>query len=93
MSSRGVRIIVKGKVQGVWYRGSTQTIALDLGLTGWVMNQTDGSVLIEVFGDSKKIDRFVEQCREGPRHAIVDDVMCEEIPFKALSSFEVQRLA
>jgi len=86
-----MRIRVKGKVQGVWYRGTTQSIARELGLSGWVKNLPDGSVLIEAFGAADAIDRFIEQCRIGPRHAEVEELLCEEIPFVEADSFEVIR--
>ncbi|MCL4109268.1 UNVERIFIED_CONTAM: hypothetical protein GTU68_063036 [Idotea baltica] len=91
MSSIGKRIRVRGKVQGVWFRATTQRIAKDLGLKGWVMNQLDGSVLIEVFGAVNVIDRFVEQCKVGPRHAVVEEITCEDIPFVSVDSFEIKR--
>ncbi|MCB0783112.1 MAG: acylphosphatase, partial [Flavobacteriales bacterium] len=45
------RMVVRGRVQGVWYRKHTREKALELGLRGWVMNQPDGSVLVEAEGD------------------------------------------
>ena len=48
----GKSVIVKGRVQGVFYRGSTQEKALEIGLTGWVRNLPNGDVQFKVFGDS-----------------------------------------
>ncbi|MBK7888769.1 MAG: acylphosphatase [Bacteroidetes bacterium] len=50
-----VRIIVTGKVQGVFFRQSALSKALDLKLRGFVMNQPDGSVLIEAIGEEENI--------------------------------------
>lgn len=91
MPSRGVRILVNGKVQGVWYRGSTQAHAIALGLKGWVRNEEDGSVTVHAFGESDAMDRFIRHCSIGPKHAVVDQFVCEEIPYEEHSSFEIRR--
>ena len=53
------RMVVRGRVQGVWYRKHTREKALELGLRGWVMNQPDGSVLVEAEGDPLALDALV----------------------------------
>ncbi len=67
-------IKVTGKVQGVFYRQSARQLALSLGLVGYARNEPDGSVRIEVEGDSAALDRFVTWCRVGPPGAQVDRV-------------------
>ena len=52
-----VRIRVYGKVQGVFYRATTKTVADDLGLTGWVKNEADGSVTI--IAEGSKVDELI----------------------------------
>ena len=84
------RINVKGKVQGVFYRSSTQAKAKELGLSGWVQNQEDGSVLIEAEGEEQKLQKLVEWCQQGPGAAIVNDVDYEEIEPKGINGFEVR---
>ena len=85
------RINVKGKVQGVFYRASTQAKAKELGLNGWVANKEDGSVLIEAEGEEQKLDKLLEWCRQGPGAAIVNEVDFEEIEPTALSGFEIRQ--
>ncbi len=66
-----VDIRVTGRVQGVFFRVATQNRALDLGLTGTVRNDRDGTVFIEAEGEEADLDRFVDWCRKGPPHADV----------------------
>ena len=86
-------IKVTGKVQGVFYRQSTKEKADELGLTGWVRNQPDGSVEIEVAGPSDKVEQLVTWCRKGPERAVVQEVKIEELSENTIKykSFEVVR--
>ena len=76
---RGWRWIVSGRVQGVSYRYYTQEIARQLELTGWVRNLPEGTVEVQVAGDSAVLEQFREQLREGPRFAVVDDIAEEPL--------------
>ena len=69
-----VRLIITGRVQGVWYRGWTVDRARELDLAGWVRNLTDGSVEALVNGPKDKVDALTDLCRKGPRLARVDDI-------------------
>ena len=82
---------IKGKVQGVWFRGSTKQIAEELGLKGFVRNEPDGSVYVEGEGDELKLTAFIEWCKKGPQLARVIDVEWEEVPLKNYKIFEVIR--
>jgi acylphosphatase len=84
------KINVKGKVQGVFYRSSTQAKAKELGLSGWVQNKEDGSVLIEAEGEEQKLQKLVEWCRQGPGAAVVNDVEYKEIEPQGKNGFEVR---
>ena len=87
---RSVRILVQGKVQGVYFRKHTQRQAKLHCLKGWVRNQTDGSVLIEVLGDQLAVGSFIEWCRQGSPAADVQAVQVEEIPPFSASEFEIR---
>lgn len=76
---RGARWIISGRVQGVSYRYFTQQTATELELTGWVRNLPDGTVEVQVAGDSEVIERFRSRLLEGPRFARVDDVAEEPL--------------
>lgn len=65
---------VFGRVQGVWFRGSTRDQAQRLGLTGWVRNCADGSVEIVACGAPEALDEFKSWLFEGPSAARVEKV-------------------
>ena len=83
-----VRAVIRGRVQGVWYRAWTQGEAERLGLTGWVRNRADGSVEAVFSGPTDKVDAMVAKCRKGLPLARVDhiDLAPDEAP--ALAHFE-----
>ena len=84
------RILVSGRVQGVFYRGWTVETARALGLTGWVRNLRGGEVEILAMGSEEAVHALVERCREGPPAADVRDVAVSEAEAEPLDSF-VQR--
>ncbi|RAW02706.1 acylphosphatase [Pseudochryseolinea flava] len=84
-------IKVSGKVQGVFYRASTKEIADQLALTGFVRNEDDGSVYIEVEGDDAVLQQFVSWCKQGPRMANVNAVDIIEASLTGFKNFEVRR--
>ncbi|MGH7860090.1 MAG: acylphosphatase [Candidatus Binatia bacterium] len=65
---------ISGRVQGVFFRGSTEEEARSLGLTGWVRNCSDGSVEVLAEGDEKRVERLILWCHSGPAGARVHDV-------------------
>lgn len=80
-----VRILVKGKVQGVFYRASTKAEAQKLGLSGFVRNLSDGNVEIEAQGSQESIEKLLKWCKGGPPAAIVEDVQTKAIEEKNYS--------
>ena len=75
-----VRARVHGRVQGVAYRVSALREALRLGLSGWVQNEPDGSVLLEAQGARDRVAALLAWCRRGPPGARVTGVNVEELP-------------
>ena len=71
------RVLVTGKVQGVFYRQTARDKALKFGLTGWVRNLPNGNVEIVLEGSEEKIKEMVEWCKIGPFNAVVNDVKIE----------------
>ena len=70
-----VKIRVTGKVQGVSFRDTARTQALNLDVQGFARNEHDGSVYIEAEGSDKAIEKFLQWCHEGSREAVVEDVV------------------
>lgn len=85
------KIRVYGKVQGVFYRASTQEKAASLGILGWVKNEADGSVSIEAEGPEVQMQEFVDWCKSGPRHAKVEKVDYKEDQPQGFAHFEILR--
>ncbi|MEM9933584.1 MAG: acylphosphatase [Bacteroidota bacterium] len=73
------RMIVKGKVQGVGYRQFTKEQATQLTLSGWVRNEPNGEVCLEVQGPVSHLDQLVALCKQGPSWSRVDHVDWEEV--------------
>lgn len=69
-----VDIRVTGRVQGVFYRQSAKQMAEWLKLVGYARNVDDGSVHLHVKGEDEAVHEFIEWCRTGPEHALVDDI-------------------
>ena len=74
MEKMRARVIVEGRVQGVFFRHHTQEIAFRLRVTGWVKNHRDGSVEAVFEGDRERVDQIIEWCRRGPPEARVTGV-------------------
>jgi acylphosphatase len=71
------RVLVSGRVQGVFYRASTAREARGLGVSGWVRNLDDGRVEAAIEGEAEAVERLIEWMRRGPPFARVDGVELE----------------
>ena len=72
------RLVIRGRVQGVWFRESMRERAEALGITGWVRNRMDGAVEAVVQGDAQAVEAIVRWARRGPEAARVDRVEVTE---------------
>ena len=86
-----INIVVTGKVQGVFFRASAMEQALDLGITGFVRNQNDGSVYLEAEGDPDKLDELVAWCKKGSQFSRVDQVEVNHSAVEEFSEFTIKR--
>ena len=83
-------VVVRGRVQGVFYRAIAQDHARSLGLTGWIRNRPDGNVECLLEGPRDGIEAMLAWCEKGPPHARVDgvDVKWEDTP-REFTTFRV----
>jgi acylphosphatase len=86
-----VHILVKGKVQGVFYRASAREVAENLKLTGWVKNTEEGNVEMVATGTKDHIKQFVDWCRQGPPKAVVTDIVVSVKDDEVFTHFKVIR--
>jgi acylphosphatase len=68
------RVVVSGRVQGVFFRDSCQRAAAAAGVSGWVRNRQDGAVEAVFEGEADAVASMVTWCHQGPSHARVDQV-------------------
>ena len=86
-----VHIIVKGIVQGVFFRENTKNIAKKLGLKGYAKNLSDGTVEVIAEGNKKELEELIEFCKVGPSSARVDDINIEfDNPKNEFKEFQVK---
>lgn len=76
-----VSLSISGDVQGVFFRAHTQEKAEELGVTGWVANEADGTVVVVAEGPENKINELIDWCHGGPTSATVEKVKVEEEPY------------
>ncbi len=74
MGLKQVHLFVRGRVQGVFFRASTQREAKRLGLTGWVKNRSDGSVELLAEGEEEELKELISWAHRGPSAARVERV-------------------
>ena len=87
-AEKSVRVRIRGRVQGVWYRAWTAEAAMARGVTGWVRNRRDGSVEALFMGSVAAVDTLIEACREGPELARVESIEVTDDPGEATDGFE-----
>jgi acylphosphatase len=83
-------VIVRGTVQGVFYRASCEQEARRAGVSGWVANRPDGAVEAVFEGPAEAVAGLVEWCHVGPPRADVTDVEVTEVDPAGAEGFEVR---
>jgi acylphosphatase len=86
-----VRLVIKGKVQGVFYRATAKDIADQLGIKGWIKNLPDRNVEIKVTATEDILQKFIDWCKQGPPNARVDEVIVEELSAEEFNGFRIIR--
>jgi acylphosphatase len=85
-----IRAVIRGLVQGVFFRDSLRRVAVREGVTGWVENRPDGAVEAVLEGPPAAVERVLEFARHGPRGARVDSVETAEEPDEGISDFSIR---
>jgi acylphosphatase len=84
------RVILTGRVQGVFFRASVKEAAENEGVAGWAANRRDGSVEVVLEGPAAAVESVLGYCRIGPVNARVDSTdVTEEAP-EGLSGFQTR---
>ena len=94
MSNDGIVVrnyFVSGHVQGVGFRAFTRTLAIRLGLRGWVRNLPDGRVEAMVVGTDKELKSFEAELRYGPPHGSVSQIVSSTAASANFEGFEIRR--
>lgn len=84
------RLVVHGRVQGVFYRDSTRQAARNEGVSGWAANRSDGSVEVVLEGPSDAVQSVIGYCRRGPSSAEVQSVDEHEETPEGLTGFQIR---
>ena len=80
MAEVAKRLLIHGRVQGVFYRAWATERATALGLSGWVRNRRDGTVELFAKGDREAVEQLIGSCREGPPAARVERIDIQDAP-------------
>lgn len=86
-----IRLIIKGRVQGVFYRATAKDVAEQNGISGWVKNTAEGYVEIMATGSEEQLENFLQWCRQGPPRAQVTAIEQEKLPEQAFDGFRITR--
>ena len=90
MSKQRVRLFVRGKVQGVFFRQALKVMAIKNNVTGWVRNSEDGRVEALLDGNIDDVNAVIEWAHDGPANSRVDYVDIKNEDFKdEFTDFEV----
>ena len=83
-------MVVRGRVQGVFFRDSCAREARRQGVAGWIRNRADGRVEAWFEGDAQAVDNLVRWCRRGPPQARVESVEVGDESPASVNDFRIQ---
>lgn len=83
------RVIVSGRVQGVFFRDTIRRLAESRGVSGWVRNNPDGTVEAVLEGPGDAVDELLAFAREGPRGASVENAQVADEEPEGLTGFRI----
>ena len=83
-------MVVRGRVQGVFFRDSVRRRAESAGVAGWVTNRDDGAVEAEFEGAPEAVESIVEFCRAGPGRAEIQELEVSDLEPRGEPGFEIR---
>lgn len=86
-----IHLLIKGKVQGVFYRATAKEMAIKVGVGGWIKNTEEGNVEVVASGREEAINQFINWCKQGPSGAVVISIYRTNLPEKQFSDFTILR--
>ena len=91
MDNKRKHVLIKGLVQGVFFRATLQERAYELDIAGWVRNKYDGSVEAVFEGENENIEKIIDWCHRGPRGARVKQVLVKDEEYTGkISEFSIK---
>jgi acylphosphatase len=86
-----IHLLIKGKVQGVFYRATAKKVADQLGVNGWIKNTKERDVEVIATGNEEALTEFLNWCKQGPKDAKVTDVIITTKNPEAFNGFSIVR--
>ena len=80
---------ISGKVQGVFFRASSQQVAIDYGLSGYARNLADGDVEVLMCGEQENVDKMLAWLRHGPPKAEVENIQQKQVQWQQHNFFAI----
>jgi len=86
-----VHLLIKGRVQGVFFRATAKDVADRLGVKGWIKNTPDDEVEAIASGSDDAVQQFIKWCHQGPPKALVTNVVVSKKEEATFKDFSVMR--
>lgn len=86
---KSIRLYIIGTVQGIFFRAFIKENAEKLDVKGFTRNLEDGRIEVFLEGDSDKVNKMIELCKKGPRHAQIRNVQEKKESFQGFKVFKV----
>ena len=80
---------VSGHVQGVYFRVSSQQMAIDFGLSGYARNLADGDVEVLMCGEQDNVEKMIAWLEQGPEQATVENVQHKQVEWQDHNHFAI----
>jgi len=86
---KATRVYIFGIVQGVFFRAFVKEVADKLNVKGYVRNKEDSSVEVWIEGRQEDVEKMIEECKQGPKHAVIKRFDILEEKFQGFDEFKI----